>query len=61
MLRREEEAAAEGIPPSALTSSAPLLLQILQLLTLFKFSLRETAVSEYAFEGRMCKYFTTVL
>lgn len=47
-------------PTAALTSSAPQLLQSAAVDS-FKSSLQETAVSKYAFEGRMCKYFTTVL
>lgn len=49
-----------GNPSSALTASAPQLLQSAAVDS-FKFSLQEIAVSEYAFESRMCKYFTTVL
>lgn len=50
----------EGMPPSALTSSAVQPPQTAAVDS-FKFSLQETAAPEYAFEGRMCKYFTTVL
>lgn len=47
MLGREEEMLV-GNPPLALTSSAPQLLHIAAV-DPFKFSLQETAVSEYAF------------